>query len=549
MNTKGNPRVEAMKGSGRRMAERKIKCCILILGLTLFIPVAWLSSLFAQDAGAKLPAELAAEREGKIKLSLKDAIRIALLNNLDIAAEKYNPQVAQMLVAKAKSEFLPVAFTGIDGSRAVKPSSTSTFSEVVSSGDVIFNAGLRSKLITGGTVELRYDSDRNRTNSLTSILTPTYITNLSVILTQPMLRDYGITITRSDIAISENQKEISKIQLASKVNDIVARTEVAYWELISAIEIMKVRQRSLELAQELLRKNRAQVEVGVLAPVEVLAAEAVVAARKEGIITARVAIEAAEDELRSLMNPKEYKDMWSLRIEPTDKPPSVEQRASLVEALQSAFSKRYDYRAAKLDLDNRGIKVKVAKNGLLPRVDLVGELGLNGLSGETTARGLSLFGGGSPLDGGYSESLHELISGDFYSWRAGVSVEFPLGNVSQRSEYNRRRLEEEQARTNFHSLELVIQKQVRQAVRKLQGDLERVNATRVATDLAKERLEVAEKKLEVGISTSFEVLQLQEDLTTAENNAVRAIIDYNESLVELQRATATLLENKKIEID
>lgn len=549
MKAKGNLFVEVVRCSRGRVAVREIKCCVFIIFLTALLLRVGPPFALAGEAGVKLPAESTGEKEAKIQLSLKDATRIALLNNLDIAVEKFNPQLAETLVAQAKSEFLPVAFTGIDGTRSVTPSSTTTYANEVAIGDVRFNAGLRSKLITGGKVEVRYDSDRNRTSAVIATLTPITSTNLSVSFTQPLLRDYGIKITRSNIAISENQKEISKIRLASKVNDVVAQTEVAYWELISAIEIMKVRQRSLELAEELLRKNRIQVDVGVLAPVEVLAAEAVVAARKEGIITARVAIEAAEDRLRRTMNPKEYKDMWRLKIEPTDQPSFVEQRAPLDEAIQKAFSKRYDYRAAKIDLDSREIRVKVSKNGLLPRVDFVTGLGLNGLSGETTALGFTRNSGSrSPLDGNYADSLDELFSGDFYSWRAGIVVEFPLGNVSQRSEYTKRRLEEEQARTAFHNLELTIEEQVRQAVRKLQGDLERVKATRVATQLAKERLEAEERKLEVGISTSFEVLQLQQDLTAAENNEVRALIDYNESQVELQRATATLLENRKIEI-
>ncbi len=537
------------KGVRKGMLSRKIKCRVFIFVIAALFLWEFSSSSLAKEAGPKLPVKSSLQSESTLKLSIKDSVRIALLNNLDIAVERFNPQIAQTFVAKAKSEFHPVVFTGVDGERTVSPSSTSTFTNVVASSNLNFNAGLKSKVITGGTVEVRYDSNRNRTNSRVATLTPSFTTNLSLTVTQPLLRGYGITINRSNIDISKNQRRISEIEFASRVNDIVAQTEVAYWELVSAEEIFKVRQRSQELAEELLRKNQIQVEVGVMAPVEILQAEAVVAERREAIINARVAIKDAEDKLRRIMNPKEHKDMWALTVVPTDEPPFEEQQFDLEDILKKSFVKRYDYREAKLDLKNRGIRVKVSKNGMLPRLDMVSSVGLNGLSGRTTSLGLSTLGGPSPLDGNYTDSLHELFSGDFYSWMIGVSVEFPIGNVERRSEYTRRKLEERQAIIKLHNLELVIQEEVRKAARRLNGDLERVKATRVAEELARERLESEEKKLEVGISTNFEVLELQEDLAIAENNAVRAIIDYNESMVELQRVTATLLDNRKIRID
>ncbi len=525
------------------IAGRKIKSRIFIAFLTVLIVGVWARPPLAQQSGIKLPSSSSGQGEKILKLGLKEAVGISLLNNLDIAAEKFNPQIAETVLARAKSEFHPVIFGGVDAERKVRPSGSSVFSVEAVNNEFNFNAGLKSKFITGGSAEIRYDSSRDNTNSLSATLAPSFTTDVSLIVTQPLLRDYGITINRSSIIISENEREIARTELASKVNDIVAQTEVAYWELVSSIEILKVRQRSLDLAKELLRKNQIKVEVGVLAPVEILQAEAVVAGRKEDIITARVAIEDAEDSLRRIMNPREYKDMWRLKIEPRDEPPFLEYHPSLEDMLREAFSKRYDYNEAILDLKNRGIRVKVAKNGMLPRVDLVGSLGLNGLSGEST--GLPI----SPFDGGYGDSLDTLTSGDYYSWQVGVTVEYPLGNVSQRSEFTRRKLEEQQAQTQLRNLELVVQEQVRRAVRSLEGNLERVKATRVASSLARERLEAEESKFEVGISTNFEVLELQEDLAIAENNAVRAIIDYYESQVELLRTTATLLESRRIKID
>jgi outer membrane protein TolC len=543
--------IDIERGSEESTAAAKIKYRILSVLFISFFLVINAFPASAQEAGQTLPDKPSTAKKGdKLKLSLRDAIKTALVNNLDIAAERFSPQIAETAVAAARAAFHPTLFTGIDGERSVRPSASRIFAtESSASSDFDFNAGLKAKLITGGTVEFRYDSNRNRTNSSFVTMTPTLSTDLTLTVTQPLLRDYGISINRSNIEISENQKAIAELELASRVNDIVAQTETSYWALVSAIEILKVRQRSLELAQELLRKNKIQVEVGVLAPVEILQAEAVVAAREEAIINARVAIKDAEDRLKRIMNPQGYKDVWKTAILPTDKPPFVEKQPTLDKILQQAFDNRYDYRQAKIDLRNRGIKVDVAKNGMLPRVDLVGGFGLNGLSGETTAAGLTALGGRSAFDGNFTDSLHELFSGDFYSWQIGLSLEYPLGNVARRSEFTRRKLEQKQATTKLNNLELIIQEQVRKAARRVQGDLERVKATRVASELARERLEAEEKKFEVGISTNFEVLELQEDVAIAENNEVRALIDYNQSLVELQRVTATLLDNKNIKIE
>jgi outer membrane protein TolC len=303
----------------------------------------------------------------------------------------------------------------------------------------------------------------------------------------------------------------------------------AYVELVFAKENLAVQQRSLQLARDLMTLNQARVRAGVAAPVEVTQAEAQEAARVQDVILAEKAVRDAEDTLRVIMNlpasvgwGQEIQLTYSLRFDP--KPVNLE------ETIRTALDNRYEYKSAKIDIENRDLSVRLARNQLLPDLALAGSVYTNGFGKS------------------YGNNMDAMTSGDFVSYSVGVVLTVPLGNRSAEASYTKARLTVEQAKTSLKQLELQIVQQVREGVRRLEADAKRVDANRASRTLAEEQLRVEQRRLEAGVTTTFNVLSFQRDLAQAQASEIRAIADYYKSLANLESVRGTVLEANQIEM-
>lgn len=279
----------------------------------------------------------------------------------------------------------------------------------------------------------------------------------------------------------------------------------------------------------MLRKNRIQVEVGVLAPIEIIVAEAGVAARVEAVITAENAIKNREDELKRIMNLENDAIVSDAVIIPVDKPVFEPKTVELEDAMRVAMERRPELHGLQLEVENAAMRSKRRRNELYPQFDFTGGFRYTGLGDSI----------------GDSNDLLWDFRGEFF----GLSLSMPIGNRSARSQYNKSKIEQRQAAMNVKKKELDIVVEVRGAVRDAMTNIERVYATRKSRELAEKRLEVEERKLEVGRSTSLEILRAQEDLATAEGNEVKAIVDYEISLGNLERAKGTIFDAYGIELE
>ena len=241
--------------------------------------------------------------------------------------------------------------------------------------------------------------------------------------------------------------------------------------------------------------------------------------------------------------------MAKKNIRPTDAPlfdPGKE--GTLDQALQAALSQRPDLLGKKKELDNRNIEVKYNENQIYPTLDLVSSLGLNGISGEAinitsgTVQGLSKFGGG------YDQALSELTTGKYHLWQFGLNLSYPLGNRAAKSKLTSKRLEIAQLLLDIKDLERTITLEVREAYRQIKTDIKRVHAARIAREFAEEKLNAEEKKFEVGLSTSFNVLEFQEDLAEEQSNEIKATIDYKKSKNRLRQVKAQTLADNNIQL-
>jgi outer membrane protein TolC len=317
---------------------------------------------------------------------------------------------------------------------------------------------------------------------------------------------------------------------------VITSVHTAYWNLVFAIENLEVQKRSLRLARDLEALNRARVRAGVAAPVEVTQAEAQAAAQVQNVILAEKAVKDAEDQLKLIINIPDGERIWARSIVPADKPPFEVAAVSDEAAIQEALEERPDYAAAKLNLQNTDLNLRVARNQLLPSLQFQGSLGLNGLN---------------ELDKGFGNSYSGatgLTSGDFTSWSAALVLSYPLGNRSARSALIQAKLTDDQSRTSLLNLKRQIVSQVREAVRRIEANVQLVESTRLARVLAEEQLRVEQKRLEAGVTTTFNVLQFQRDLASAQAFEVQAITTYNQNLANLELVKGTVLEKNQLEL-
>ncbi|MFQ6082882.1 MAG: TolC family protein [Candidatus Aminicenantia bacterium] len=510
----------------------KIKSFFLCLTLILFT-----SFLVAQE-----------EKPKESSLSLEDCIAAALENNLDLAVQIYNPELADINVAKAKETFMPQFSLGYGLQHTNQPSYWWLQGTAPIQTDYNdYSAGIQHTLPTGGSYSLTLNGYSSDTTQAFQSVNPRYGSTLSFNFTQPLLKDFGFKISRKEIIIAQNNYQTSLSQLKSTLINTIYQVEEAYWNLVYSVENLKVKQQALKLAQELLEKNQKEVEIGILAPIEILSAEAEVASREADILQAEANVENAEDILKKLIN---LPDMdWDYKINPTDKPGFEKREISLDQALKIAFEKRPELDQAKIDLDSKNLNLSYAKNQLLPSLNLEASYWSPGLSGDKL-----YYLNDNPFTGivirkdkgSANDALNEAFKLKYKNWSIGLSLSIPISNFISRANYAQAIVELERTQLELKNWEQQIYLDVRNALREVETNIKKVQAYRKARELAKKKLEAEEKKLSVGLSTNFMVLQYQKDLTNALTAELRAIIDYNLSLAKLERALGTTLEEKNI---
>lgn len=488
-----------------------------------------------------IPVSLAQAGES-LPLTLKDTVERVLKNNISISVQSYNSKISEQFIFDKEADFDPTVDMEFTVGEETRLRASTLANAKTRNQDYNWDLSVTQKFVTGGDYELSFDSNRNLTNSTFSTLNPVYSSELALTVTQPLLKDFGIDLNKREIYIATNDQKISDHEFTGKVIDTLTDAENIYWDLVFSIEDLKVKETSLQRARDLEKQVKAQVDVGTLAELEILQAQSEVASRDEQLLNAQNLIEDNEDNLKSILNLSFDSEDGLKKIIPADSPvftPGNEK--SLEESLKIALTHRPDLLAKKMELENRNIETKYNENQMLPTLDLVTSLGLNGLSGDSGA-------GSSKMDGSYDRALSEAFSTDFRLWQFGINLSYPLGNRAAKSRLAAKRLEVAQLLLDIKDLEKNIVVEVREAHRQIETDIKRVQATRVARKLAEEKLNAEDKKFEVGLSTSFNVLEFQEDLAEEQSNEIKAVIDYNKSLSRLNQVIARTLEAHDIKL-
>ncbi len=473
-------------------------------------------------------------------LSIDEAVRLALQQNLGIQIERLNPQLQDYTIAQALSNYTPVFGGGVNWRNQDSPPSSFLSGATTTITDEQFGYQTQfAKLFPWGTdAVVSFDSSRATTNNEFNTFNPTLAGNLDVTITQPLLRNFRFDTVRQQIATGRKNREIADVDLQQNIALTTRTVKNAYWDYVYAINSLQVARQSLDLAQESLRNTRSRVEIGTLAPIDVVQAESEVASREEAVILAEAAIGQSEDQLRSIIFDPKTPDFWEMQLQPSDTAPFQLQAVDVPAAVSRALAERTDLISTRKRLEITDYNLKYFKNQTLPNLDLRFDYNSTGLGGTQLIRDPDSPQFPPPVIGelqrSYGTLLGDVFSNGFPTYVLSLNVSYPIGRSNADASLARTRIEKTQSDISLRQLELQVTAQVRDAGRQLLANSKRVNATRAARVLAERRLEAEEKKFAAGMSTSFEVFQAQRDLSQARSNELRAVLDYNKSQVDFE---------------
>jgi len=491
---------------------------------------------------------------GTLNLSLENAIEMGLENNLDIQVERYAPFIAAQVEREAWGAYDPDWF----GNFSYGKDKSFVTSQLSASGGAINelettrgDTGFRGMIPwLGATYETKLDTGEGETNLTFQSLSPQYQSIVSIEGRVPLLKNLIWNEPWTRVKTTRVGAEASNESFRTEVMDTVQRIADGYWNLIAAHDQVRVAEKSLETAVALLSQTKTQHEVGVVSKVEVVEAEAGVAAREFDLIVAENRYRNAQDLLFDLVLGPHLAADSTLEIEPTDRPEDyVKYEIDAELATERAFESRPELVVANKEIERSEINLKFAKNQRLPQVDFVGSYNYAGVSGQDSP----VAGTPSPnpdLVGDYGHSYNNFFSSSGpNTFTVGAAVSFPIGNTAARSRASQAQIELRRSLTRKRRLEQSIILEVRKAVRDLKSAQEGIEAAERRTVAASEQLRAEEIRLEYGESTPFDVLLRDRDRVDAESQEIVAFQTYRTSATGLDRAQGTILRSHNIEID
>jgi outer membrane protein TolC len=480
------------------------------------------------------------------RLTINEAVTLALEQNLDVQVARIDPQLAAADVDVARGVWLP-QLTGsmqFRNSDQVPDSFLSGAEDTLTSRSFNGSAGFGQLFPTGTQVDIGWDAARSTSNNTFSSFNPRLSSSLSFDLVQPLLRGLRIDINRAQFQITKKNQEITDVQLRQQIIATSRAVRLAYWTLVGARYNLGVAQASLDISRQTLRDNRTRVEVGTMAPIDVVQAEAEVARNEESAIIAAAQIDQAEDSLRALIFDPKLPEFWTMDLELADAPqlPTSQADVDTEAAVRNALEKRTDLVQLRKQLEVSQINLNLARDNVKPVVNANVSYGLNALGGVQVERGPSEdpnnpFAPGpiiNTFERRFGSVLGDLFGLDFPTWVVGVQVVYPLGNSTQKANLARQRLAYGQQELSLRSRELAVASEVRTVARNVNTNRKRVESTTAARVFSERQLDAARKKFGVGLAQSIDVLIAQRDLANARFNELSSIIDYVQSLVELE---------------
>ena len=520
-----------------------------LLAMTLLVVSAGIGNGAELEISA-LPAQvesLPATEGDVLKLDLVGAYQLALARNLNLHVGRYDIAIANANVRGSGGIFDPGLWSNLNFDSSKTPTSTLLEGANVAVSETMrFGLGVEQLLPSGTELGASWSSLRGKTNSEFFFLNPRWDAGLNITLTQPLLNGFGTTATRAQIIIAENLRDQTEVGFEVEIIQLLADVELAYWELVATRQAIAVTEQSLELAERLLEETRQRVEVGTSAPIDMVQSEATVATRKQELIYAYNAAANAEDNLKGLLGfnlPHE----WQVRIEATDSYNIDPLLPDLEESIETALQKRPAIIQQELELERLNTNVKVARNAALSRLDLTGSYGWGGVSGTSTIEDPDT---GEPITirENWGDAAKQVFEFNFPKWTVGLNFSVPIGNHRAKEQLAATRYQRDRSGTQLAALKQEITRQVRFAVRALEDGAAAIDAAVASSRLAARNLEAEQTKFNNGLSTNFQVSEIQDALASAQFAEIKARVEYRKAIATYFASTGTFLEAKNVEI-
>lgn len=487
-------------------------------------------------------------QDGKVNLSLEQVTGLALRRNLTLVVQRY--QRGQSILSINEALGIYDINLSANGGISEDTSPTTSALQATAGGALTSEfqrVNIQGTRLTpfGGTAQVDFNNSRSVTSNLNDTLNPSFSLGLDLTFSQPLLRNFGRYVTERNLIVARTNAAISREDFQAQVETVIQQVSDSYWNLVESIQQLDVAQKSLDLAKELHRMNKIQVEVGTVAPLEVVTSEARVAARQQDIIRLRAQVEDNADLLRRLAN-LDRGQLWNVEIVPTTDPEVEHQVIDLEEAVKTALDNRTDIRRRRLQNETLALNARVARNQKLPNLSVSATYGTNAVEGDAFSfidpdTGMQV----SPpvLVGStdYFDAVDTIVGAEFDGWSLGFNFAVPLQNRAAKARSVTADLAQKQGDYQLQDLELQILSEVRSATRGVRTAAEQIESAKISSKLQDRNLQAEQKRYENGLSTSFRILEFQEDLSEAQRAEVSAIISYRRAEVAFYRAIGELL--------
>ena len=492
-------------------------------------------------------------------LSLRESIRMALSNNLEIAIENYNEDMNREQIVKTRGFYDPTLSFTVGWNSRENPTNnvlqTGGGIPVTISEGFTWNTTMNQNVKGGGALRVLWTNGRNLTNSRFYNVNPSYNTNFDIQFIQPLWRGFGKkTATERQIMIANLDTEISDTQFKQRVVEIIQQVQNQYWELVYAVENHETQRKSVELAIVQHRNNRKRVEIGVMAPIEITRSAAEVATREQSLIQSEVQIINAQNNLKGMLAPDPSASIWNLTLIPIDRPRMRDVSLTLQEALETSVRNRPELERVKLQMEKNEVDRRFYKREGKPTVDLrtsYGSLGTAGTVFKTISGGVfevptQIPDPDDPRFGSFGTAWNQAFGFDFISWGIFFDVTIPLRKRSNNADLAMVDISERQLNTQMKNQQQMVIVEVRNAYETIATRKKSLEAAQAAHRLAQEQLDGENKRFEAGLSTNFEVLRFQRDLANIQVSELRAQVDYELALTSLQKAMYTIIGENDI---
>jgi outer membrane protein TolC len=479
----------------------------------------------------------------RVDLSIEEAVARAREKNIDIAVARITPRLTDFSIAALDANYRYNLTSNGSAANVSTPATNATQGVAAGTNQITkttqWNGGLAKNLYRGGgNFTIGWQNNRREQSSANAFRNPTFNSSLTFNLTQPLLRGFRTDSTRTSLQTSRISQQNDEISVQSTMGTTMANTRNAYWDLVYAIQAVEAAQNSLDISLKLVQDNQARDEIGTLAPIDIKSAEAEAANRRLTLVQAQATVRTAELALKRLIVTGTDDPMWSSSINPTDRPAATPEPINVDAAVQRALRERTDVQQSLNNLKISDLNLRNQVDLTRPQLNFTLNYGLSGLGGPFTPTVRDPITGQiipqAPVASGYLDAIKNLYGFDVPQYTFGFTFAYPIGKSAQEANVARSKLALEQTQANIKALQLQIATDVANAALNVQSTLEAVQQSSVARQLAQERLNAAQSKFEVGMAINYEVVQAQRDYLDAQNNELRAMLNYRKALVNFE---------------